>query len=586
MSAIPTVAVTVRYEDTQGVGVPNANVTAKLTGIERYQGQDVPAQCVAVTDERGIAVLQLFPNELGTEGSSYSLTVANPLGGSTVRFLAIPNSACEVVVRPNTPTAVTGPQGPVGPKGEKGDTGAQGPVGPQGAQGIAGPVGPTGPSALGVNPQELMFWHVLQSAHPTLQTPPIFDWMALPGVTPSLLTFSRASTATYVDALGVIRTAASGALRDQFDPVTGAYQGKLIEGQRTNLFTYSEQFDNAVWAKTQGTITPNAATAPDGNVTADKLVASTTAAEHFIVQLPSLTISQKYCVSYFAQKAEYDRLRLQVVGSAFPGYAYANSNVTFNLASGTVESVGAGINASDCGIIPMGGGRYRCWVAVTPTVSATGSVIPILHNGTSTVFAGDGSGGVFLWGGQLEDGAYPTSYIPTTSAPSIRAADLLTLPLANIKDAAGRGLFNAQEGTIYADARFGFVSASTDNSTLACLSDGTTSNAAWLLGWVVPAKPSLLVCSGGGYTCSISTGSVITAGTRVRVAAAFKANDSAISADGGAAVTDSSVTIPAMTQLNIGSAVGGISPLNGTLRRLTLCNRRLVNADLQTLSAA
>ena len=144
MSVIPTVAVTIRYEDTQGAGVAGATVTAKLTAAERYQGLDVPVQVQGVTDSRGVAVLDLFPNELGTEGSSYSLTVLNPLGGNVVRFVAVPNAACEVTIRPNTPTAIVGPQGPVGPKGDKGDTGPTGPTGAQGPQGATGAQGPQG----------------------------------------------------------------------------------------------------------------------------------------------------------------------------------------------------------------------------------------------------------------------------------------------------------------------------------------------------------------------------------------------------------------------------------------------------------
>ncbi|KAF0235359.1 MAG: hypothetical protein FD177_113 [Desulfovibrionaceae bacterium] len=138
MSAIPTVEVTVSVQDNQGQAVPGAAVKALLTAQERYQGLEVPGQVLGVTDVHGKAVLELFPNDLGSEGSSYSLTVTPPLGGSIVRFVAIPNSPCDVLIRPHAQTAITGPQGLQGQKGDKGEKGDKGDRGEQGLQGLPG----------------------------------------------------------------------------------------------------------------------------------------------------------------------------------------------------------------------------------------------------------------------------------------------------------------------------------------------------------------------------------------------------------------------------------------------------------------
>ena len=90
MSVIPTVAVTVRYQDNQGQAVEGAAVMAVLTVAERFQGLEVPGQVEGVTDVHGSCVLQLFPNELGSEGSSYSLTITPPLGGEHRAFRGHP----------------------------------------------------------------------------------------------------------------------------------------------------------------------------------------------------------------------------------------------------------------------------------------------------------------------------------------------------------------------------------------------------------------------------------------------------------------------------------------------------------------
>jgi len=140
VSAIPTIVATVRYLDGQGQPVANATVKAVLTTTERYQGLEVPGLVQGVTDANGRVVLRMFPNELGTEGSAYAFTVTDPLGGSIIRFLAIPNADCDVCIGPRAQTAITGPQGLPGPKGDKGDTGEKGEKGDRGEPGPSGDV--------------------------------------------------------------------------------------------------------------------------------------------------------------------------------------------------------------------------------------------------------------------------------------------------------------------------------------------------------------------------------------------------------------------------------------------------------------
>ena len=70
--SIPTVNVTVRFADQNGVPVPGATVVAKLTTIERFNGYVVPKEVRGETDLNGVAVIPVFPNQLGTEGSEYS----------------------------------------------------------------------------------------------------------------------------------------------------------------------------------------------------------------------------------------------------------------------------------------------------------------------------------------------------------------------------------------------------------------------------------------------------------------------------------------------------------------------------------
>ena len=104
------------------------------------------------------------------------------------------------------------------------------------------------------------------------------------------ITFTRASSGTRTNERGLIESLASGVPRIDFDPVTLACKGLLVEEQRTNLLTYSEQFDNAAWAKV-GTcaVSANAISAPDGTVSAD-LISNCTGYSNRLTNLTALAI--------------------------------------------------------------------------------------------------------------------------------------------------------------------------------------------------------------------------------------------------------------------------------------------------------
>lgn len=252
----------------------------------------------------------------------------------------------------------------------------------------------------------------------------------LPALRPSLLldfansrqvdpriTFTSASTATYYDAQGVLRTAASGVPRIDHDPVTGECKGLLIEEARTNLFTYSEQFDNAAWTKGNASILANAAIAPDGQMTAGKLVANTVAsAAHTLTQNCSLTSGQPYTITIFLAAAGRSECIIGFdPGSAFSTFQYAR----FNLLTGTGSVF---LGSPTFSIASVGGGWFRC--SVTATAVTTGWTTCSLqpHNGTSNVYTGDGTSGLYIWGAQLEVGSFPTSYIPSSVTFTGRAS--------------------------------------------------------------------------------------------------------------------------------------------------------------------
>jgi hypothetical protein len=198
----------------------------------------------------------------------------------------------------------------------------------------------------------------------------------------SLITFSRASNAT------------------RYSP-TGQ-----LEYAPHNLLLQSQTFDNASWTKTNSSITANAATAPDGTLTGDKLIGNS-GLNGAVNQSISFTSGTSYAVSFFAQKAEFDIVQLRVGSSAFAGTT-GNRTVDFNLTTGSVSSVGSSISSAS--ITAVGNGWYRCVSIVIPTSTASDSVFIRISN------TGDGTSGIYIWGAQLAVGPNALDYTPTTTA--------------------------------------------------------------------------------------------------------------------------------------------------------------------------
>jgi hypothetical protein len=203
------------------------------------------------------------------------------------------------------------------------------------------------------------------------------------------MTFTRTGdTATRVGPNGLIEPVLANIARIDY---TGGGCGKLLlEPQRTNLATYSEQFDNAAWGVYGGTITPNVAVSPDGSTNADTLAISSGG---YIIQTLtsySAVTGQKITISVFAKNQTADFL-------IFGGASLDGTDVY------SIES--------------YGNGWYRHMRVRTFTTTATGSVQYLVGFGII--------GTHFIWGAQIEgsNSAYATSYIPTLSAAVTRGAD-------------------------------------------------------------------------------------------------------------------------------------------------------------------
>jgi hypothetical protein len=237
-------------------------------------------------------------------------------------------------------------------------------------------------------------------------------------------TYGRGSTATYFDKDGVLKTAAANIPRIEYDPVTRECLGLLLENQaRTNLLTYSSDIDNGSYSKARVTITTDSAAAPDGTLSADKIVEDTTAAaSHAHTKQVTVTAGTIYTASIFLKNGERTKVRLKL-DDGVTATTYASAN--FDLVAGAVSGItGSGATA---GIVNCGNGWFRVWITGTATAAVARTVL-YLHDASDTeIYTGDGTSGLYSWGWQLEAGAAPSSYIPTAASTVTRGADALTL---------------------------------------------------------------------------------------------------------------------------------------------------------------
>jgi hypothetical protein len=416
----------------------------------------------------------------------------------------------------------------------------------------------------------------IQNNFPNLTPTLLLDFANTNRLDPRI-TFSRASTATYFNSLGVLTTANNNVARFDYNPSTLAAQGLLIEEQRTNLLTYSADFANAAWTKTRSSITSNTIVAPDGTLTGDKLVEDASASASHSIRSTGATISvgSNTSFSVFAKASERTAIVLRVNNAADSIWC------AFNLSTGTVGTAansGTGSGATGS-IISVGNGWYRCTVSgVTSTTAA--SVQAIIYpavsttdpTNTSIIYTGDGTSGIFIWGAQLEAGAFATSYIPTTTTALTRNADVASMTGTNFSS-----WYNASEGTLFAQSQTAQAYAAGVPARVS-IDDGTISN-------------RIAMRNGNNFSSVVTVSGSPVASLELtawnsnitKQAIAYKVDDFAYTTNGASVVTDTSGAIPSVNRLGIG-LTGTQNFLNGTISRIAYYPVRVTNAQLQALT--
>ena len=382
-------------------------------------------------------------------------------------------------------------------------------------------------------------------------------------------------TGGQVSGTPLLRTAAINEPRLEYD-ASGNPLGLLIEEGRTNVLLHSEDFTNANWGKTNLTATANAATAPDNTQTADKLQLNSTTAGVYMVQDNSTSSSGYKTVTVYAKdnNAGYVILRVGDQPSSADRYL-----VLVDLSNGHVVDTaisGNPLNVSHT-VTPVGNNWYR--VSVTANLNESGIRVAITPYCVSSITHTDGTpenaGGavgnsVYIWGAQLEQGAFPTSYIPTSGSTVTRNKDVVSVPVERFG-------YNTSQATVIAYAKSFLPSATTYLWEIGSGSADRNFAKAY-------NQQSLYVIANSVNTVNLNAGT-FTANNYGKLASALKANSFAASLDGGSAVIDNTGAVQLdLPAIAIGQNRSYEETLNGHIKQIQYYPKRLSNTELQLLT--
>lgn len=272
----------------------------------------------------------------------------------------------------------------------------------------------------------------------------------------------------------------------------GDPKGILIEEQRTNLITYSSDYTQSAWAKQTVSATASAGIAPDGTNSMQSVARSTTAASFASFGVTKSASSAVYTYSQFfkAGTGRYVALRLQ---GSYPSRADA----VFDLQNGVVSAAAVAISnfsGASAKITPFGNGVYRCEITATSD-AWTGINGMFSPNSNGAVLDGVDSvatSSVLAWGGQIEQGALASSYIPTSGSQVTRAADKPAVPASL--------WLKALQGTLHVE----YSDDCLNSSTLAQLSSGDGGAAVWIVRG--PTGVNCMINNGGLYRSAAAFG--------------------------------------------------------------------------------
>jgi hypothetical protein len=197
-------------------------------------------------------------------------------------------------------------------------------------------------------------------------------------------------------------------------------EGWLIEGASENLLLRSEELDDAAWTAGNSSVVANTIASPDGAESADRMIENSVNSFHRVQQSITTTNGTLHTFSGFFKKNERT--------FCFIYESVSGTGRIFNLTTGAIESA-VGATPADSSIVPLGNDWFKVSITLTTTSTTPQIWAGSALDGSTASYLGDGSSSVYIWGLQIEELPFATSYIPTLGTSQVRAADRVTVPI-------------------------------------------------------------------------------------------------------------------------------------------------------------
>ena len=375
-------------------------------------------------------------------------------------------------------------------------------------------------------------------------------------------TFSRNSAATRINKDGLIETVAVGKSRLNYPLIDGVVNGcpsHLLEPSRTNIIPRSEDIDTG-WSKSNATVANNQTISPNGTLNAGLVTATSTSGQHILYDtlIGSVTAGADYFISCFVKKSTTRYIRLQDGYSGAQIYIDLDTNSIISETGGASESI----------IENYGNGWFRVGFKFTADSSGNSQfALYVNDNSNNNAYAGSGEA-VYVFGVQLEQGSYPTSYIPTSGSAVTRSAETAT-------GAGDASTFNDSEGVLMAE-----ISALDNDLTYRSISIG---DGGGVINLFYSNVSNTIVASSAGGALIIKQLSDITNFNKVIFK--YKQNDFSLWVNGFEIGTDTSGTTGnALTTLSFDNNAGG-SKWYGSAKQIQYFDSALNDSDLETITS-
>ena len=376
--------------------------------------------------------------------------------------------------------------------------------------------------------------------------------------------------------------ASSGQPRFEYDPVTREADGLLLESSSTTKTTYSEQMFTD-YVKNRSTITTNSAIAPSGELTANLWTVDGTASNSHNLGFDFATggtADHTYSVFAKAGNVNYLIMRWSPANGAFnDGY------VSFNLANGTIGTTTGTVSSSS--IQDCSNGWYRCSITTTALASATGRVVLYIAQADNTLsFDGNSYDHLLVWGAQIEEANFPSSYIKSNSgSTSTRTAESLTVATADIGYTGGDTSVVGEFSFLEDEASP--VGSWTAAPRLLAITDGEEELMVYRN--VIDGANTLVAnveVSSTDYNAlatTVNTG----AGVNYKVGMSVQSGSIKGCMDGGVVTTNTSAILPGFSSptLFVGSLTTTQGHMNGHCKKLAIYSEALTDTELQSLTS-